>query len=178
MTARTLPTMPSWTANQEITSSLLNQITTYAQFWANPPSFRAEQHASQNITSGSNTQVTCETVIHDSDSGLSLVTPFSYVVPFAGIWDFDGMVGIAFNATGWRGPQIYQNGTVINGAQPIYAPSTITSATPALAKGVVCNVGDVIALYFGQNSGSTLATPAGGAQCSWFAGTLRSLQTP
>ena len=177
MTARPLPTMPSFLANSELTSTQLTQLVTAINFWANPPSFRAEQHTAQSIVSGTTTVITCETVIHDSDSGLSAVTPFSYVVPYAGIWDFYGAVQFAANATGWRAPSIQQNAATINAALMLYAapPATGNSGQPTFALGVPCNVGDVIGMAFDQLSGSTLSTIASG---SFFAGSLRSLATP
>ncbi len=176
--ARTLPTMPSWTTGQEITSTLLNQITTYAQYMASPPCFRAEQHTTQTLTTATNTQITCETVIHDSDSGLAASSPYSYIVPVAGVWDFDGGVGMASNATGLRAPQIWQNGAQVNGAGPIYPEVANSSLFLVAAHGIICNVGDVIALYMQQQSGGNLATSNIGGQYSWFAGKLISLQSP
>jgi len=177
--ARTLPTMPSWSANQEITSTLLNEITTYAQYMSSPPSFRAEQHTTQSITTGgTGQQITCDTVIHDSDSGLSAVSPYPYVVPVAGIWDLSGGVGLAANATGARLPFLTQNGTTINGAGPLAITSANTALWNVSASGVPLNVGDIIGLWIIQTSGSTLSTAPVGGQCSWFAGRLVSLQNP
>lgn len=177
MAARLLPTAPTF-APGPLSSTQLTALATYMVFWANRPSFRAEQHTNQNVTSGVATQITCETTIHDSDGGLGLVTPYSYVVPFAGTWDFFGQAGCSFNATGYRTPELYQNGTVINGGQPVVAPTVTTVASPVAAVGIPCNVGDVISLWFTQTSGSTLVTPSVLSQCCWFAGTLQSLQTP
>ena len=177
-TARTLPTLPSWAAGTEITGAALAQMVTYQAFWANPPSFRIEQHSAQNIPTGTATQVTCETLIHDSDGGVAAGTPFSYTVPFSGVWDFDGAASVAVNATGWRAPAIYTNGAPFNGAQPIFAPPTATFQGLAVAKGVVCVAGDVIALYMQQSSGSTLATSTTAQQYSWLAGTMRSFGSP
>jgi hypothetical protein len=50
MAARSVPTMPDWTFQEEITSSLLNQITTYSRFWASPPMFRMYQSAVQSLS--------------------------------------------------------------------------------------------------------------------------------
>lgn len=176
--ARTLPTAPSWSYQQEITSTLLNEITTYLQFWANRPGFRAEQHTVQAIANSTNVQVTCETVIHDSDSGLSTSSPYSYVIPFAGIWDFFGGVGFAPNSTGTRYAMIWQNGVQINGAAPDQGQPATNTLYQVTAAHVPCNVGDVIALYTFQGSGATLNTSPTGGQSSWFAGRLDSLQNP
>lgn len=181
MAARTLPTLPSWLAYQGITSTQLNQLAAYMAFWANPPSFRAEQHTSQSIpNSGSGTQITCETVIHDSDNGLSPTSPYSYIVPFAGIWDFFGGAGFSGNANGIRIPLLSQNGSTsyINGTQAEQIPNSTASVYLTEAVGIPCQVGDVIGLSGLQTSGAALATVAGGWACSWFAGRLVSLQSP
>ncbi|WP_037605850.1 hypothetical protein [Streptacidiphilus rugosus] len=177
MAARTLPTLPTFAANSELTSAQLTQITTYQSFWANPPMFRAEQHSVQSVASGTPTQVTCETVIHDSDSGLAVATPFSYVIPFAGIWDLAGGVGFTGAATGVRLAMIFLNGGAINGSENEYAPCPNSSNYLTNAPGTSCNVGDVIALYCEQTTGSALSTVTSGL-ASWFTGKLVSLNTP
>jgi hypothetical protein len=181
MAARSLPTAPNFPANSELTSTQLNEFVTWNAFWASPPCFRAEQHVSggQSIPNSTNTQVTCETVVHDSDSGLSTVSPYSYTVPFAGVWDFSGTVGMASNTTGIRQPGILQNGTYINGAGPEYGEFSGVMVMHVVASGVLCNVGDVIGLYVFQNSGAALSTYTSlGQGCSVFAGKLVSLQNP
>lgn len=179
MAARLLPTLPTF-APGPLASTQLTALATYAAFWANPPSFRAEQHSTvQSIPNSANTQVICETTIHDSDSGLSLVSPFSYVIPFAGAWDFFGGVGLAGSAVGIRAPSIGQNGVYINGAAPILTPPSTNTLCDVAATGVPCNVGDVIGLYMYQTSGGALGTYIiAPQQYSWFSGRLTSLQTP
>lgn len=177
MAARSLPTTPTFAANSELTSTQLTALVTYQLFWSSPPCFRAEQHTAQAVTTSTNTQITCETTIHDSDSGLSVATPYSYVIPFAGIWNIGGGYGCTGNGTGVRIPLLYQNGTVINGCQPEYTPVSSSAVYEVAAMGLPCNVGDVIALYGYQTSGSTLNTTLG-PEASWFAGQLVSLQNP
>ena len=182
MAARTLPTMPSWSTNQEITSSLLNQITAYAQFWANPPMFKMTQATVQSVASGSFVQITMDTSIWDTDSGRQSVTPFSYVIPFAGRWTFSWKVGFAVNATGSRMNALYQNGSVVTGGQDdTQSVSTAARTTDfaASTESVLCNVGDVMAIYALQDSGGALNTDVGsaGAQ-SFFEGRLTSLASP
>lgn len=181
MTARTLPVAPTFAADSELTSTQLNALVTYQEFWSSPPCFRAEQHTPQSIATSTSTQVTCETTIHDSDSGLSASTPYSYVIPFAGIWDIDGGVSLAGNTTGNRFAVLEQNGVAINGGSPVYAPSSVGALYGTAAPGIACNVGDVISLTMYQTSGSTLSTVASSGsagQYSWLAGKLVSLQNP
>lgn len=177
MTARTLPTMPTWTAGQEITSSQLNQITTYAQFWANPPMFRMYQSVSTNVPTAAGTQVPMDVSQWDTDSGRSAASPYNYVVPFAGRWRFTAMVVYGSNTTGGRQTLIYQNGALAQG----FAPGVSAGSNPAGALAVVtlyCNVGDTIGVWAWQNSGSTLGTDVGTNECSYFEGVLESLANP
>jgi hypothetical protein len=179
--ARTLPTAPNFGANSELTSTQLNALVTYQEFWSSPPCFRAEQHVSggQSIPNPTNTQVTCETTVHDSDSGLSTSSPYSYTIPYAGVWDFAGTVGMVSNTTGIRQPGILQNGSYVNGAGPEYPAFSGVMVMHVVADGVLCNVGDVIGLYVYQNTGAALSTYTGvGQGYSVFTGRLVSLQNP
>jgi hypothetical protein len=164
--------------DQEITSTLLNQISTYLAWLANPVCFRAEQHAAQTISNSTMTQVTCDTTIHDSDGGLSTTSPFSYVIPVAGLWDFFGGVGYSTNATGLRYSMIWQNGAQIAGSSPGLSESSNGTLVDVTAAQIPCQVGDVIGLYTNQITGASMTTQAGGGQCSFFAGRLVSLQNP
>lgn len=178
MTARTVPTMPDWTTAQEITSSLLNQITAYARFWANPPMFRMYQSAAQSINSGTYTQVLCDTGDYDTDSGRAIATPWSYTIPasMAGRWDFKFKFGFAINATGNRLGALYKNGTIL-AATEVGGPATAATNNPEMAGGdrILCAAGDVISLWTWQNSGGALNTYAGSCM---FSGQLVSLANP
>jgi hypothetical protein len=180
MAARTLPTLPTFVAEQELTSSELNQIVAYQAFWANPPMFSMHQGTSQNITNASNTQITMDTSDFDTDSGRSAATPWSYVIPFAGRWQITVGVVYAGNTTGGRQAMIFQNGVDVTGAfdsDQTIAIGTVTDAAQ-VTRTFPCNVGDVIAAYTWQDSGGTLATNVSGAQCSFFEGRLVSLASP
>lgn len=182
MTARTLPTMPTWTTGQEITSSLLNQITTYSVFWANPPMFRMYQSVAQSVGTGSFTQITFDVSAWDTDSGRSSVTPYNFVIPFAGRWEFKWKVGWAVNATGSRMSALYQNGSADTGGQTTTQAVTTASRTTDAAASpmtVSCSVGDVMGIYALQDSGGSLNTDVGSASaCSYFEGKLASLANP
>lgn len=177
MTARTVPTIPSWSAGQEITSSLLNQVSSYLTWLQNPPMFRSIQGAAQSVSTGANTPITLDTPIYDSDSGLQAVSPYAYIVPFSGRWQLVGGVGWASNSTGARYAMIWQNGAAIPAASPTSLPISgahmdITEAT------IQCAGGDVIALYGYQLSGGPLSTVGGGGQASFLEGRLVSFGSP
>lgn len=181
MTARTLPTLPTFTMGQELTSSLMNELVAYMQFWANPPMFRMYQATAQpSVANAADTQITCDTSTWDSDSGRSTSTPFSYVIPFAGRWTFTGAVIWAGNVTGSRQSKIFKNGALI----PDGSYTAMQTGPAATNSGIVvtvttaCNVGDVIGLYGYQSSGGTLATSVVTGLPSYFEGKLASLASP
>lgn len=181
MTARTVPTMPTWSTNQQITSTLLNQITAYAQFWANRPSFRMFQAVVQTPASSTLTQITMDTPAHDSDSGRSAGTPWSYTIPtgMAGWWQFTGCVAWNASATGARATVIYQNGAQAPGAyvQVLAAPAAFVTSVTCTAT-FLCNAGDTISVWGQQASGGGLATYSSANIYSYFEGQLLSLGSP
>ena len=176
MTARTLPTLPNFTTGQELTSSELNQICTYQAFWANPPMFRMYQATPQPITTGTNTQVTCDTSAWDSDSGRGTATPFNYVIPFYGRWTFSWSIAYPPNTTGSRMGMLYQNGTRVPGDIEVGEDNDYIEIDGAMT--LLCNVGDTIGLWTWQNSGTTLTLVTGSSDESWLEGRLVSLANP
>lgn len=180
MAARTMPTMPTWLAGQKITSTLLNQGTTYAQFWADPPSFRMYQSTNQAFTTGVEQQLTCDTPLWDSDAGRSGTTPYSYTIPAgwgSGMrWTFSYSSCWTASATGTRWIYLKVNGTaVINsrfqipgGGDPVTVGGTCSTT---------CNSGDVVAVWTGQSSGGNLATSIANNN-SFFEGWLHGLGSP
>lgn len=180
MAARTVPTMPDWTLNQEITSSLLNQITTYNRFWANRPMFRMYQAVAQSIPTGADTQMTMDTVDYDTDSGRAGSSPWSYVIPvgMTGRWRYTILYSSLANATGARQPKLYKNGALVTGGYTGAQASPATAGHGAqLVITLACNAGDVMGAYAWQNSGGPLNTIVG-VQCSVFEGVLESLASP
>lgn len=181
MAARTLPTMPDWTTGQEITSSLLNQITTYARFFANPPMFRMYQSVAQSVPNGADTQLTMDVSDYDTDSGRAVTTPWAYTIP-AGMtarWTFSAAVLYAGNATGTRVTSIRKNGVVLPdggitaGAGASVAHGYLATVTVPVA------AGDVISVWTWQNSGGALSTSVSTASgLSYFEGRLVSLANP
>lgn len=180
MAARSFPTLPTYTTGQQMTSTLLNQMNTYAAFWADPPMFRMHQGTSQNVASGTPTQVTMDTLDYDTDSGRQTSTPWSYVIPFTGRWTFAAAVNIAGNATGYRYPAFYQNGAAVTGGKsnmPVNAAGN--SSVPIVSITIACVAGDTIGAYMIQNSGSTLATVVSDlSQTSFLEGRMVSGGTP
>lgn len=181
MAARTVPTMPDWTLNEEITSSLLNQITTYSRFWSSPPMFSMYQGVAQPLATGTDTQITCDTSEYDTDSGRAAGTPWSYVIPvgMTGRWTFTVYISYAANSTGARAAKIFRNGAQQNGAYVSLqaAPSPVASAV-GLTRTFACSAGDVISAIGNQTSGGSLNTFVTGSIPSFFEGRLHSLASP
>jgi hypothetical protein len=180
MAARTLPTLPAFVFQQELTSSEMNQVVAYQAFWANAPMFSMHQATTNSITSGTPTQVIYDVSDYDTDSGRSGTTPFSYIVPFAGRWTFSGVINLPGNATGYRYVALYQNGTAVTAGKANSAVNTASNSTVVeVTKTIPCNVGDVIGIYCVQNSGSALSTVVSDmTQTSFFEGRLVSLASP
>jgi hypothetical protein len=174
--ARTLPTLPAFTTGQELTSSELNQIVAYQAFWANPPMFRMYQATGTPVTTGTNTQVTCDGSSWDSDNGRQSATPYNYVIPFYGRWEFRWSVAFPPNTTGSRLGMIYQNGTRVPGDVEVGEDNDYVEIDGTQT--VLCNVDDIIGLWCWQNSGSSLTLATGTADQSWFEGKLVSFANP
>lgn len=178
MAARTLPTLPTFTANATLTSAQLNQLVNYVAYMANVPSFRMYQTVAQSIPNTTDTQITMDTPDYDSDSGRSLTSPWSYTVPFAGRWNFTVNASFSANATGDRQAKLFKNGTVVTGGEA----GDQAAATPGNSNGfvsvtILCAVGDVIGAYCWHSAGAALNTQIG-APCSTFEGRLVSFANP
>lgn len=181
MSARTVPTLPSFSTNQVLTASEMTQIMTWNKFWANPPMFRMYQTAVQSIPNLTFTQITCDVSDYDSDSGRGLATPWSYTIPvgMSGRWRFSCAISWAANATGVRGAAIYVNGAQANGA--FWAAETAPATNVPSVGGattIAVNAGDQIALYGEQGSGGALNTNTAVSLYSYLEGKLESLASP
>lgn len=179
MTARTVPTMPNFLAGQKLTAALLNQVGTYGVFWANKPMFRMYQSVGQSIPNTTNTQVTMDTSLYDTDSGRAASSPYSYVIPvgMTGRWKFSWGVSWAANTTGSRVAILYRNGAAVLGDTDDVAADNDIPADNGTAT-VPVNAGDVMGIYVYQNSGGALSTTANAQFASFFEGELDSLANP
>lgn len=180
MTARAIPSMPTWLAGQKLTATLLNQISTFGNFWANPPMFRMYQSVAQSVSNGAWTQILCDTSDYDTDSGRSGISPYSYTIPvgMTGRWAFGWQIPWTNNATGGRDSGLRKNGTAISG---------YTGAAPETSGGqggigwgdtIAVTAGDVMSLWGFQSSGGSLATVVASDTFTIFWGRLVSLANP
>ncbi len=178
MAARTLPTLPSWTAGQRVLASQLQQITTWGAFKDNPPGFSMTHTIGISVSNGVYTQIPMDTLEWDSDSGRGGSTPWSYTIPIgmSGRWTFSYKVSWAVNNTGDRLVSLYKNGSIISSGQ-ISGPPTTTAhnAENSTTRTVLCAGGDVMAVYALQSitGGGALSTNSG-----FFEGRLTSLANP
>lgn len=178
MTARTVPTMPSWTAGQRVLASQLQSITTYALFQSSPPMFRMYQTVLQSVANNTNAQITMDTSDYDSDTGRGSSTPWSYTIPtgMTGRWTFGISTAFASNATSERAAFLYKNGSKVGTAynQQLTADISMPYGTMTIA----CTAGDVMAVFGYQASGGALNTAVGGNFFSTFEGRLVSYGSP
>lgn len=184
MTARTVPTLPTFAANSVLTSGQMTQLTSYMAFWTSRPMFKMYQTVAQSVPTGAFTQILMDTSAWDTDSGRSIASPWSYVIPTGmnGRWRFSWKVGFAVNATGVRMSALYQNGTAATGAQDNEQSVSATSRTtdlPATSMTITGAGGDVISIWGFQDSGGALNTDVGsGPSSSYFEGSFESLANP
>lgn len=183
MTARTMPTPPSFAYQSNPTSGQLNQLVAWTEFWANPPMFKMIQSVAQtNLASGTPTQVTFDTPQWDTDSGRQLTTPWNYTIPvgFDGRWDFSTIVNVSGNASGYRYAALYKNGAAVTGGKTNSAVNTASNSTVLeLVITVAVSGGDTIGIFVVQNSGATLSTVVSDAtQVSIFEGRMASQGNP
>lgn len=180
MAARTIPSLPTWTAGMRVTGANLAAMVSYQQFWADPPMFRMYQTVTQNLTTATFTQITMDASDYDTDSGRGGSSPWSYTIPtgLSGRWYFKITVAFAGNATGVREAHLYKNAAQVRPeADPVQnAGTAIVTATTHATLTVVS--GDVMAAYGYQASGGTLATYADSVIASRFEGRLISLANP
>lgn len=178
MVARTVPAMPDFFAAQKLTATLMNQITTYSRFWANPPSFRMHQSGAQSIPNAAITVVTMDIPEHDSDSGRAIGTPWAYTIPpgMGGHWTFTVHIPLAAAAANERDVYLYRNGAPVVGSQFTANVAALTSESTTLT--VFCSAGDVMAAAVFQQSGSAVNTFVGTNLMPTFEGVLKSLGSP
>ena len=179
MAARTIPTLPTWTAGMRVTGANLAAMVSYQQFWADPPMFRMYQAVAQSINNSTYTQITCDTSEYDTESGRSGSSPYSYTIPTGGRWQFTGMISWSGNATGVRIAALFKNGSQINGANCSEQAAPAANATNVIVSATVAvTAGDVIGLYGWQSSGGALNTQVGNSFPPFFEGRLISLASP
>lgn len=179
MTARTVPTLPTFNTLSVATSAQLGQLVAWNQFWANPPMFRMYQTAGQIVASGgANLQVTFDTSDYDTDGGRGLTSPWAYTIPvgMSGRWRFTWSLAWPSNATGSRAEILYKNGTRIAGDGEVATDNDVMQ-TPA-SMTILCAAGDVMSVYTWQNSASSLTLAVGANNLSYFEGKLESLANP
>lgn len=180
MTARAMPVMPNFFAGQKLTGTLMNQVAAYGVFGANPPMVRAYQTISQPITSGTDAQITTDTRDYDTDSIWQATTPYSLIVPagMTGRWCLTWSVATGVNASGARDAYIKRNGNRISGAATAGAAADNDYVQAVMTTTILLNAGDVLGLWFWQNSGSTLSTTVSATNQSIFEARLISLANP
>lgn len=181
MTARSVPTLPSWLTlgGTVVTQSEMQQLNTYMQFFSSPPMFRMYQTIAQSVANTTWSQITCDTSEWDTDTGRAGSTPWSYTIPagMAGRWQFTGLYASAPNSAGARVGALYQNGSPAPAAQIPGIGTASVNGGSLVPVTIACNAGDVMSLWGWQSTGSALNSAVSGQQ-SYLEGRLVSLASP
>ena len=146
-----------------------------------PPEFRMYQSITQAIANSTDTQITCDAVSYDSFSGRSGTSPYSYTIPpgMTGHWQFTWAVATGINSAGARDAYILQNGSRITAGSPTAGAAANNDYTQSFGVTTIpAQAGDVISLWFWQNSGGSLNTAVGAHNASLFEGRLVSFNYP
>jgi hypothetical protein len=184
MTARTVPTLPTFPADSMLTSGQMTQLATYMAFWTSRPMFKMYQTVAQPVATGTFTQITMDTSAWDTDNGRSIASPWSFVIPSGmnGRWRFSWKVGFAVSSTGVRMSALYQNGVAVTGGQDDEQSVSTASRTTDLTGGsitIACASLDTISVWGFQDTGGSLNTDVGsGASSSYFEGSFESVANP
>jgi hypothetical protein len=178
VTARAVPTLPTWVSGTVVTQAQMLQLNVWDQFWANPPMFRMYQTVAQSIPNATLTQIACDTPDYDSDSGRASSTPWSYTIPvgMTGTWKLWLKDSFPANATGVRVVQAYRNGAGIATIQKFSTPNSAFAMQPVISDEVDLNAGDVMSIWGYQSTGSAVNTDV--STGAVFGGRLVSLANP
>lgn len=166
----TIPPLPSFTAGQVLTASQLNQFTTWASYWQNPPMCRASLTAdTSGQSSGSWHVVSFDQDDIDNDSMHSTVSNTSRItINTTGYYQITASLSWTNDPSGTREAYVYKNN---NGDTSLSTGTGLINTTAAYTSNFITTVlippmifsftaGDYIELYGFQNTGGTLVIKA------------------
>lgn len=178
MTVRTVPVSPNFFAGQKLTGTIMNQISTVQNFWANKPMFRMHQSVAQSISNATITQVTMDVSDYDTDTGRNTSSPYSYVIPvgMTGRWRFTVHIPMSSGTNAEHDVYVIRNGSPVVSSQLTDMVSALTSELVTLT--VPVNAGDVMGAAVFQQTGGAESTFVGTNIMPTFEGELVSLASP
>ncbi len=107
-----VPTLPSWGMNHDLTNTDFQQLNTVINFLRNPPGCRSKRSNSQSVNNAALTGLLFTTDIEDPDGFHSTSTNTDRFLPtYPGLYAVKYTAGFVFNATGFRSAWLELNGT-------------------------------------------------------------------
>lgn len=164
------PPVPyTWRPGNIVSAALLNsQLQAGLTYLLNPPHFVVRQSTAQAFTTGTNTNVSWDTVDTDPYSGFnSGVDPTRYVVQAAGWYVATYVICWANNTAGNRSVFLQRNGSSLPGSWSSAAPSNSYPTVSGTFR-VQCAAGDYLQVAAQQGSGGSLSTANPGVGQSWW----------
>jgi hypothetical protein len=155
----TVPPLPTWTAGQRVTGALLQQMTTFCTFVANPPIAQLTQTVATSMASGAWTTVSFNSSIVDTYTGHNnAINNSRYTSQLAGYYLVSGVVAwVASSGNKWA--RIAKNGSAVTGsggeASGSAADVSATLTKPIL---VSLNLGEFVELQGAQFTGGAINT--------------------
>ena len=111
--------------------------------------------ATQNINNAAFTAVTAATTVYDTHNGWDGTN--TYTVRIAGFYEVSGIIEFADHATGSRYIEPYLNGSGATGTIVRAGSSATNSGRQSFCAPIIkCAVGDTLAVYIQQTSGSAM----------------------
>jgi hypothetical protein len=152
-------------AGQLVTAGQLKSLLNAASFLLNPPRCQAYQTTGQTVASATNTPLSFQSEVYDTDGMHSTTTnPWRLTVQTAGLYNVQAyaIFTTTMAATVQVQAEIWINGSPVEGgsASGTGAGSGIGTALNISAP-VQLNVGDYVELVVFQNSGATITTYTG-----------------
>ena len=172
-----VPTAPTIT-DAVSSSSQMNQFRDAIRYLQKPPQFKLRQATSQSFTNNTDTPVTFDAEVLDTDvngtSGHDNVTNNTrWTCTFPGQYEIAGTVTFGANATGIRWAGLRVNGTNVPASIGSQGGSAAeVGAVHSHTTKVYMDVGDYVELVGRQSSGGALSTYVAD---SWFQSALDGL---
>lgn len=169
----TIPTWPTITTGQYVTSTVMNQYRDAGNFWARTPRCYAYESTAQTTTTGTWLLVALASEIYDivqsgdSPSHDNTTNNSRIYIRTTGIYEITGQAQFVANSSGARQATIRLNsGGVSTGGTIIIQNTqsnagTLTTSVSMTTVEASLTAGDYLEMFAWQNSGGNLDTLAG-----------------
>lgn len=154
------PVPDTWVSGQTITADWLNRNIRDSQvFLTYAPTTIVSRESTQSIPNNSETDITFDTEITDTDDMFSNPST-DITIQRPGIYAIQHSIDFAANTTGIRATHIAINGTIVSENGGVTAPGGADTGLTCSTV-VALNKGDVVTCFCFQNSGGALNISSG-----------------